>query len=146
MFWLLEKTYCLLLPYIWVKRSYALIPLKRNGLGGKSIILRQNNMSSISVAKHKKQRTPIGALCFLAGTPRSKHAPQAKRGGMGFAFEPKADGSSLTRVSAKNHGVKRSYPSAQNGQSRTPVPTVECVICRPQFPANPCNPHDFMLY
>ena len=55
MCWLFEKTYFSLLRSIWAKKSCALIPLRRDGHGVEFIILRQNNVSSISVAKHRKK-------------------------------------------------------------------------------------------
>ena len=98
-------------------------------------------------ATHKKylfrslyptQRTPSGVLFALAGAlVASKLAPQAKRRGIRFAFaacggrgwRPRQPvfvkdffGSSRRRplrsgAERANHGAKRSYPSAPNGQS-----------------------------
>lgn len=55
MCWLFEKTNSSLLRSIWVKKNCALIPLRRDGHGVEFIILRQNNVSSISVVKHIKE-------------------------------------------------------------------------------------------
>ena len=65
MCWLFEKIYCSLLQSIWVKKSYPLIPQKINGLGVGFIILKQNNISSISVAKHKIKNTIHRMVFFV---------------------------------------------------------------------------------
>ena len=103
-------------------------------------------MSSKTVTKHKPKSHPKGWLfCLAAALVVSLLALRAKRRRIRFAFAARSCRGAFhmrpktshiqngriwnpplrSRLERANHGAKRSYPSAQNGQSRTPVPTIE---------------------
>ena len=65
-------------------------------------------MSSISVTKHNAKDTFGCPFCVGWGTRRfAPCSARHSRSGIRFAFEPKADGSSLTGGSAKNPRRRR---------------------------------------
>ena len=56
------------------------------------------------------------------------------RNGMGSHSPLEDRGACTPGAERANHGAKRSYPCALNGQSRTPVPTIVRASASPNFP------------